>query len=93
MDPKLRRNPPSLMVVEKVLRLARQCVAPTRQSRPSMRKCAEILWRVRKDYHEYNDVMMGTNHSVQIPEIDARKNRREFFGIEDSSDQRFLQSA
>ncbi|KAK1412854.1 hypothetical protein QVD17_34410 [Tagetes erecta] len=93
MDPKLRRNPPSLMVVEKVLRLARQCVAPTKQSRPSMRKCAEILWRVRKDYHEYNDVMVGANHSVQIPEIDARKNRREFFGIEDSNDQRFLQSA
>lgn len=90
MDPKLRRNPASLMVVEKVLRLARQCLAPTRQSRPSMKRCAEILWRIRKDFHEHNDVMAAANHSVQmVPQIDARKNRREFFGIEDSGNQRF----
>lgn len=89
MDPKLRRNPASLMVIEKVLRLARQCLAPTRQSRPSMKRCAEILWRIRKDYHEHNDVMEAANHSVQVPEIHPRKNRREFFGIEDSSLQRF----
>ncbi|KAI7729692.1 hypothetical protein M8C21_000980, partial [Ambrosia artemisiifolia] len=85
MDPKLRRNPASMMVIEKVLRLARQCVAPTKQYRPSMKKCAEILWKIRKDYHEHNDVMAAANHSVQVPEIDARKNRREFFGIEDDS--------
>lgn len=89
MDPKLRRNPASMMVVEKVLRLARQCLAPTRQSRPSMKRCAEILWRIRKDYHEHNEVMAAANHSVQVPQMDARKNRREFFGIEDSSNQRF----
>ncbi|MFS7953833.1 putative protein kinase RLK-Pelle-RLCK-IV family [Helianthus anomalus] len=89
LDPKLMRNPASLMVVEKVLRLARQCVAPTRQSRPSMMQCAEILWRIRKDYHEQNDAVEAANHSVQVPEIDARKNRHEFFGIEDSSKQRF----
>lgn len=89
MDPKLRRNPTSLMVVEKVLRLARQCVAPSRQARPSMKRCAEILWRIRKDFHEHNEVMAAANHSVQVPPIDARKNRREFFGIEDSSNQRF----
>lgn len=89
MDPKLRRNPASMMVVEKVLRLARQCLAPTRQSRPSMKRCAEILWRIRKDYHEHNDVMAAANHSLQVPQMDARKNRREFFGIQDSSNQRF----
>ncbi|PWA75850.1 Concanavalin A-like lectin/glucanase, subgroup [Artemisia annua] len=90
MDPKLRRNPASLMVVEKVLRLARQCLAPTRQLRPSMKKCAEILWRIRKDFHEHNDVTAVANHSVQVPQMDGRKNhRREFFGIEDSSKERF----
>ncbi|KAI3750139.1 hypothetical protein L2E82_20765 [Cichorium intybus] len=90
MDPKLRRNPASLMVVEKVLRLARQCVAPTRQLRPSMKRCAEILWRIRKDFHEHNDVMAAANHSVQVaPQMGAIKNRREFFGIEDSGNQRF----
>lgn len=90
MDPKLRRNPASLMVVEKVLRLARQCLAPTRQLRPSMKKCAEILWRIRKDFHEHNDVTAVANHSVQVPQMDGRKNhRREFFGIEDSSKEKF----
>lgn len=29
MDPKLRRNQAALMVVEKVLKLARQCLAPS----------------------------------------------------------------
>ncbi|XP_024982297.1 calmodulin-binding receptor-like cytoplasmic kinase 2 [Cynara cardunculus var. scolymus] len=89
MDPKLRRNPASMMVVEKVLRLARQCLAPTRQLRPSMKRCAEILWRIRKDFHEHKDVMAAAIHSVQVPQMDARKNRREFFGIEDSNNQRF----
>ncbi|KAI3820004.1 hypothetical protein L1987_13860 [Smallanthus sonchifolius] len=87
MDPKLKRNPAS--VVEKVLRLARKCVAPTRQSRPSMMQCAEILWRIRKDYHEHNDVMAAADHSVQVPQIDARKNHHKFFGIEDINNQRF----
>ncbi|KAK9065827.1 hypothetical protein SSX86_015228 [Deinandra increscens subsp. villosa] len=89
MDPKLRRNPPSMMVIEKVLRLARQCLAPTKKSRPPMQKCAEILWRIRKDYHEHVDVMAAANHSIQVPQVDARKNRLEYFGIEDSSGQRF----
>ncbi|CAI9301250.1 unnamed protein product [Lactuca saligna] len=90
MDPKLRRNPAALMVVEKVLKLARQCLAPTRQLRPSMKRCAEILWRVRKDYHEYNEVVEAANHSVQVPpQMAARKNRIEFFGIEESANQRF----
>lgn len=90
MDPKLRRNPTALMVVEKVLKLARQCLAPTRQLRPSMKRCAEILWRIRKDYHEYSEVMEATNHYVQVPpQMAARKNRIEFFGIEESTNQRF----
>ncbi|KAL4558175.1 hypothetical protein LXL04_036373 [Taraxacum kok-saghyz] len=90
MDPKLRRNPASLMVVEKVLRLARQCVAPTRHLRPSMKKCAEVLWKIRKEYHEFNEVMEAANHSVQVaPQMGARKNRVEFFGIEESENQRF----
>ncbi|GFZ01643.1 phosphate transporter 4;3 [Actinidia rufa] len=54
MDPRLRRSPASIMVVEKVLKLARQCLAPQRQSRPSMKKCGEILWRIRKDFRDKN---------------------------------------
>ncbi|KAH0908149.1 hypothetical protein HID58_031470, partial [Brassica napus] len=36
----------------KVLEMAFQCLAPHRGSRPSMKKCSEILWGIRKDYRE-----------------------------------------
>nr|KAJ0200277.1 hypothetical protein LSAT_V11C600299710 [Lactuca sativa] len=42
------------------------------------------------DYHEYSEVMEAANHSVQVPpQMAARKNRIEFFGIEESTNQRF----
>ncbi|KAL0457641.1 UNVERIFIED_CONTAM: Calmodulin-binding receptor-like cytoplasmic kinase [Sesamum latifolium] len=41
MDPGLRRSLASIQAVESVLKLACQCLSP---SRPSMRRCAEILW-------------------------------------------------
>lgn len=95
MDPKLRRTPASLFVVEKVLKLARQCIAPTRQSRPSMKKCAEILWRIRKDFNELSlpNPASTSNYSVQVPQIDARKNRHEFFGIDEDSETYRFRSA
>ncbi|KAJ6691878.1 CALMODULIN-BINDING RECEPTOR-LIKE CYTOPLASMIC KINASE 1 [Salix purpurea] len=49
MDPLLRRSPGSTMTLEKVLKLARQCLAPSKQSRPSMKECCEVLWGIRKD--------------------------------------------
>ncbi|XP_072994562.1 calmodulin-binding receptor-like cytoplasmic kinase 2 isoform X2 [Typha latifolia] len=52
LDPNLLRTPATNLAVEKVLELAFQCLAPTRQGRPSMRKCAEILWDIRKDYRQ-----------------------------------------
>ncbi|PIA49265.1 hypothetical protein AQUCO_01300251v1 [Aquilegia coerulea] len=52
LDPMLQRNPATNLAVEKILELALQCLAPTRQGRPSMRRCAEILWSIRKDYRE-----------------------------------------
>ncbi|KAF9615312.1 hypothetical protein IFM89_022728 [Coptis chinensis] len=52
LDPMLLRNPSTNLAVEKILELALQCLAPTRQGRPSMRRCAEILWGVRKDFRE-----------------------------------------
>ncbi|XP_010522970.1 PREDICTED: calmodulin-binding receptor-like cytoplasmic kinase 2 [Tarenaya hassleriana] len=50
LDPKLERNPANNLAVEKVLEMAFQCVAPHRRSRPSMKRCNEILWGIRKDY-------------------------------------------
>ncbi|XP_010256680.1 PREDICTED: calmodulin-binding receptor-like cytoplasmic kinase 2 [Nelumbo nucifera] len=52
MDPRLRRSPATNQAVEKVLKLATQCIAPSRESRPSMKKCAEVLWEIRRDYRE-----------------------------------------
>ncbi|KAG2331060.1 hypothetical protein Bca52824_002240 [Brassica carinata] len=52
LDPKLERNPPNNLALEKVLEMAFQCLAPHRGSRPTMKKCSEILWGIRKDYRE-----------------------------------------
>lgn len=52
LDPRLERSAANNLALEKILELALQCLAPHRQSRPSMRRCAEILWNIRKDYKE-----------------------------------------
>ncbi|KAL9176236.1 hypothetical protein ABFS82_02G165800 [Erythranthe guttata] len=52
LDPKLTRSPANNFVMEKIFELSWQCLAPHRNNRPPMRKCAEILWTIRKDYTE-----------------------------------------
>ncbi|KAF3441527.1 hypothetical protein FNV43_RR15441 [Rhamnella rubrinervis] len=52
MDPKLEQTEVNNLAIEKLYELALQCLAPRRQSRPSMKKSAEILWSIRKDYRE-----------------------------------------
>ncbi|KAL9285203.1 unnamed protein product [Arabidopsis thaliana] len=52
LDPKLEQNSANNLALEKVLEMAFQCLAPHRRSRPSMKKCSEILWGIRKDYRE-----------------------------------------
>ena len=52
LDPRLEQTAASNLAIEKILELALQCLAPSRQNRPSMRRCAEILWSIRKDYKE-----------------------------------------
>lgn len=52
LDPRLERSAATNLAIEKILELSLQCLAPNRRSRPSMRKCAEILWTIRKDYGE-----------------------------------------
>lgn len=52
LDPNLPQNPATNLALEKILELALHCLAPTRQGRPSMQRCAEILWSIRKDYRE-----------------------------------------
>lgn len=52
LDPRLERSPANNLALEKTLELALRCLAPYRQNRPTMRRCAEILWCIRKDYRE-----------------------------------------
>ncbi|KAK4804024.1 hypothetical protein SAY86_003841 [Trapa natans] len=52
LDPRLERDAANNLALGKILELALQCLAPHRQNRSSMRRCAEILWGIRKDYRE-----------------------------------------
>nr|CAB3497071.1 unnamed protein product [Digitaria exilis] len=52
LDANLESNDAINLAVEKIYELALQCLAPTKRNRPSMRRCAEILWSIRKDYRE-----------------------------------------
>ncbi|XP_037426491.1 calmodulin-binding receptor-like cytoplasmic kinase 2 [Triticum dicoccoides] len=52
LDPNLEVNDATNLAIEKMYELALQCLAPKKRSRPSMRRCAEILWSIRKDYRE-----------------------------------------
>ncbi|WRX32446.1 Protein kinase domain - like 10 [Theobroma cacao] len=88
MDPRLRRSPASNMVVERVLKLAHQCLAPMRQSRPSMKKCAEVLWGIRKNFKEKAS-SSASHHSANFPDRDAKTNRQ-LFGIEEDESYGFI---
>ncbi|KAL2332951.1 hypothetical protein Fmac_014164 [Flemingia macrophylla] len=94
MDPRLSRNPASNKAVRKVLKLAFQCLAPSRRSRPTMKSCAEVLWDIRKDFKERtsSDPPHGSHHSADFLQRDARKNRHMTFGIEDRKDYKFVSS-
>lgn len=51
LDPKLERSSSAYLMIEKLLELAFECAAPTRQERPRMKQAAEALWDIRKDFH------------------------------------------
>ncbi|XP_078148394.1 calmodulin-binding receptor-like cytoplasmic kinase 2 isoform X1 [Carex rostrata] len=52
LDPALPRNEATIVALERVLELSFTCLGPERKDRPSMRRCAEILWNVRKDFRD-----------------------------------------
>ncbi|KAL5981416.1 hypothetical protein ACLOJK_015476 [Asimina triloba] len=66
LDPRLKRSAVANLALEKIYELALQCLAPTRQSRPSMRTCAEILWSIRKDYRELAASGIHSQSSFQM---------------------------
>ncbi|XP_062015463.1 calmodulin-binding receptor-like cytoplasmic kinase 2 isoform X2 [Rosa rugosa] len=93
MDPRLRRSAASTMAMEKILKLAHECLAPLRQSRPSMKKCAEVLWGIRKEFREkaFPAPPPPTSHySDNFPVRDAKMTRHQTFGIEDGDSYKFI---
>ncbi|KAJ0054474.1 hypothetical protein Pint_00461 [Pistacia integerrima] len=71
LDPKLEQTDANNLALEKVLELALQCLAPRRQNRPGMRRCAEILWSIRKDYRELSasDIRLLPSYSQRSASI------------------------
>ncbi|KAF8010367.1 hypothetical protein BT93_J1099 [Corymbia citriodora subsp. variegata] len=92
MDWRLRRNPASIMALENILKLARQCLASKKESRPSMRKCAEVLWEVRKEYRERSSSPLPSAfpHSANYPVRDTKNHRHTSFGIEEGESYKFV---
>ncbi|CAN1846498.1 Calmodulin-binding receptor-like cytoplasmic kinase 1 [Linum perenne] len=88
MDPILRRSPASNRATEDVLRLAHKCLAPLRQSRPSMKECAEVLWRIRKEFRERNTLQSNSasSASADFPRRNPIQTRITTFGMEDISE-------
>ncbi|KAK8573462.1 hypothetical protein V6N13_100256 [Hibiscus sabdariffa] len=67
LDPRLQLTTGTNLAIEKILELALQCLSPRRQNRPSMRRCGEILWSIRKDYRELSamDLCSYSSNSQQ----------------------------
>lgn len=89
MDPRLRRSPASIDAVKKVLKLASQCLASLRESRPSMKKCAEVLWGIRKSFRDeaIPHPPLPSHLSENFPQ--REKNKHMSFGIEDDDSYKF----
>lgn len=92
MDPLLRRSPGSTMAMEKVLKLARHCLAPSKQSRPSMKECSEVLWGIRKDLRASGSSSSAfiSHQSADFPRREEKKSREAAFGIEDGGGYKFV---
>ncbi|XP_062156178.1 calmodulin-binding receptor-like cytoplasmic kinase 2 [Alnus glutinosa] len=73
LDPKLECSSANHVALEQILELALQCVAPRRQNRPIMRRCAEILWNIRKDYREQSSSDLRSVSSFSQRSISVRE--------------------
>ncbi|KZV57649.1 calmodulin-binding receptor-like cytoplasmic kinase 2 [Dorcoceras hygrometricum] len=69
MDPTLVRSPANIFATENILELAFLCLGPTRHIRPTMRKCAEKLWSVRKDYRDFLTTGVPPTSAIGIPDL------------------------
>jgi hypothetical protein len=88
MDPRLRRNPASIKAMQKVFKLAFQCLVPSIHSRPPMKNCAEVLWAIRKDYKD-ESTPLPTLPSHQSENFPQRERNKHLLGIEDEDSYKF----
>ncbi|XP_015067318.1 calmodulin-binding receptor-like cytoplasmic kinase 1 isoform X3 [Solanum pennellii] len=90
MDPRLRRSPGSIEAVEKVLKLARQCLAPSRLARPPMKKCAEVLWGIRTQLVEKSIPKTSTSsHSTNFLGRNAKRDWEDLYTVNYSKNYKF----
>ena len=66
MDRRLRRSPAAIMAAEGMLKLARECVAASRKDRSSMKKCAEVLWRIGIDFREMRLLSSSSSSAAHV---------------------------
>ncbi|CAM8974473.1 unnamed protein product [Rhodiola kirilowii] len=52
LDPNLEPSVANSTALENIFELALKCLASHRHNRPTMKRCAEILWSIRKDYKD-----------------------------------------
>ncbi|XP_026656973.2 calmodulin-binding receptor-like cytoplasmic kinase 2 [Phoenix dactylifera] len=69
MDPRLRRSQAAIAAVEKVMGLALQCMAPSKRSRPAMKRCAEVLWAIRREHREMLPPLAVPRRSKNLPSV------------------------
>lgn len=74
LDPNIEKTPAALSIIDRLAELAFACSAPTKADRPTMKKTAEILWDIRKDYivaQQQEQQAKGNSESLQYE--NARK--------------------
>jgi serine/threonine protein kinase len=74
LDPKIEKTPAALSIIDRLAELAFACSAPTKADRPTMKKTAEVLWDIRKDYivaQQQEQEAKGNIESIQYE--NARK--------------------
>ncbi|KAJ4766913.1 Calmodulin-binding receptor-like cytoplasmic kinase 2 [Rhynchospora pubera] len=82
MDTKLRRSPASVRAVEKMMKLAEECMNPSRKSRPSMRKCGEDLWAIRRDFqHQQQRQQQNQSDSASSNKNTTGSHKESFPGL------------
>lgn len=90
LDPKLERTPTSLGIIERVAELAFACSAPTKGDRPSMKKAAEVLWQIRKDFlvEHQKEVMLQAEKSESMRVESARSEDSKASSLHQTSNRR-----